>query len=1750
MAFNWEEFEIEQPEQTKTSNFDWNSFEVEQPKTNGFDWNKFETEKTVAQKDVSTNKGMTSQPKIYPTSVQPQFNQEQQLDESMLVAKPDGYVTAKNGIVSGGIKSTQQKKTPFRDFGRTVGRALLPKNVENNIYGTQEDEALIREGRDNIMTFDDALALYKDGALSKEEFEQASQKDLAYRNALIDKDFREWRNKEFGKAVLDIGTAALPIGLAGQFVKGAVALGKGARAASIAKKLNDAQKLKYGKYIDKLAEKQLARNWGVKTGAMIADGATVGAGYGLADYGLGELTGNKDPNMTWQQSVLNGAGAGAILGTGFAGLGRLAQTQPVKNAVKKVVDKISENQHAAKFLSDAGSFLGQDVGQIFKNKTLQNYDGLNERVAKVATSADDLITDEQLKVIEDSVADNMGYVKHKWDEGLITNDKEYGQNYRKIKAGIDPNAPEVKEPEVKNWEINKLDHYTKEQADAANGIFPVEDLKGKYEIPTQQNTVSEDNYFKKQKHVEGDLSYVKPEEDKLIPEAVETPVKTQNNIPQDDIVRKSYGGKVRVSKNGKEWFSYSKKKKLPAGEAEGSDSSHLYQQKVASNAEEVAPNNDLAPSDDASLLKEIEEAQKLKQVPKVNVDYDRQKTTPAQRMALRLANDRAQQSWNNKIKNTKVKALNSDLDSDAKSLSKIIYEHDYKATEPSHYDVRQVNPEAKVKAPENRYDEHGNLKKPDKNTLFSRKFGKVALDKNNFIQTRAKTEVSTIGKCIKGEGKIEEVLQSVGDVKVVLSKYSRTDGTQGLYHKDSNTIYIYGNCKEPIKTLLHESRHALQEKIANLSSRKLDRKIVNAGYERGKRLSDYMKKNQKVLDKIAPDMVDYKNGVISKEALYSKLSRQERKVFEEYDRLYEKYYRTYIERDARAFSEGNTDKLLFGKTSDEVARLAGTNSNETSRNIVQQGNNSRNNKLWGHRLNNPSGKSYEIERIEESIDGKPTNAGRNNKASGQLPRTSKLGTRTDGSTNTRETREVFYSTKDKEVYYTGVKLSKENEALKLKMGLIEQDEAFDNKVNRLASKIFKKPVVKLSPKEKKDAANIVMAMQCTKGSETNIYYRNPSKGNGKISLTQDYSKEGKEGLLWGHKKGEMYGQKDTQKIIHSLTQDNARLKATNDLTQYVVKTFGEKIEKNADGIPIIKNGYVPINSKLLNNAVYTKSSKQWYNLVNSGDKEAIKKAFNEDLAKDLIELYETSNTHDYQVPKAVFDRLFDGTGETLAESYKRYGFGRHNIGKTIEVGLNTFNGFFKRKVLGLSPSWFTNNRIGNYAMIGLKSENPVEFVKAFGKAFTIKDSDLPKGILDNNLLEAMKGYNARRTFTGNTGVDNFLNLISGQSFETKDLKGFKKAMAQTANILAVPNKIVNKICDKTMKFNQAFENFERKIVYAQQVDRIGKQLVKNVGQNIIKQKELMAYINNDPKLKEVVLNNVLETLGDYNIMTPFEKKYVKAVVPFYSWYRTITRHAVSEFKKNPTKMTMFALEMRKLKEDDKTHKEYQKGSIKLNAKNEKTGKQLVWNYNHANPMSTFLEASDEPTSMITPAITRPIEAARGKKFFQDSPITNDRYEPVKQWYGKDAGKNYYFDKKTQDFVKNKDGSYSTELPLAPRVGYVAKQTAADTIIPFANSSMINLDELSGYASDKHRMNDKSYDASFGGYHNKDYVGKYSTKSGKTKYVNRYAQEYPTDIKLLKKVIGGVQDETTLNKKELKEYREKAKRQRKRMLGYL
>ena len=265
-------------------------------------------------------------------------------------------------LIQGGVSKNVQYqeehpiKEAVRGAGREIARSVLPEKAENWFVGSKEEENLLKEyGNTGVKNYDQLTNEYQNGQISKQEYIDGINLRNQLDNAIANDEYRQERNKNLGKGIVDIGTGFIPVGA------GAKITAKGAQLLKPA----------LGKTVSKA----------------VAQG-TVGGALGGAAMGLGEGLIDRDINPA-TQSLLYG-GIGGLTGGALGGIGgNIANKVRAKEIAKRKAtpryERMSEEQlnnattPASNYgVADIDSARNQEIAQQINDRVQAEQELLNE----------------------------------------------------------------------------------------------------------------------------------------------------------------------------------------------------------------------------------------------------------------------------------------------------------------------------------------------------------------------------------------------------------------------------------------------------------------------------------------------------------------------------------------------------------------------------------------------------------------------------------------------------------------------------------------------------------------------------------------------------------------------------------------------------------------------------------------------------------------------------------------------------------------------------------------------------------------------------------------------------------------------------------------------------------------------------------------------------------------------------------------------------------------------------------------------------------------------------------------------------------------------------------------------------------------------------------------------------------------------------------------------------------------------------
>lgn len=761
-----------------------------------------------------------------------------------------------------------------------------------------------------------------------------------------------------------------------------------------------------------------------------------------------------------------------------------------------------------------------------------------------------------------------------------------------------------------------------------------------------------------------------------------------------------------------------------------------------------------------------------------------------------------------------------------------------------------------------------------------------------------KTVTHKLKDVIKGNAQLERMFDKLGEIDVHFVDSEHPAGQQGFYNKQTNSIIIYTDGSNLAKTVVHEARHAIQEQLAKRSSfGSRWRKLVKSCMQRNKTLQSIVKDEAKmaIVKRVEPLYNDLCSGKITKEQFVSLVSKDEAELFVNYNKALKKYKNAYLEKDARSVSEGNYGKRLFHKGQSSIrSELQRTKSKYSWTAKARYGLNEfgelpgesnlgkRKDSEWRDRSD---------DRRTGSDDGRPAESLRQTEIFNE-------GKMDEANAKAKSVQE------EKVVKFIENEFNQPTDAyskFESKSAEVRGVQHHFKELNKRAEELYTKYDT-YTPEQMRNR------LRQQGGGDDAVYFKQGGQAQGKVSFgEQENTKVG----FTGEKKYDGLKQKGS-------TSQSLAMQFNRDIRLNHVDKCIEFFKRNFDNQP--KEGFVPVNTKLLFNTMAHGKSKAFYETLMKGE-DAIREVFtNKDQADNWVNFAERikANEADLYIPKDLFEMSITGEKELPLDYLKTYGrkAGSVNqikaIGKIAGAMLDYYNDRFKRKVL-TSASFFTNNRFGNQIMLMANSSSPAEYFRSLKDATKLKDMDIPAEILESTLAEAvwqetggkvgnkfnplkgikdnLDGKNATKRYFSenrNNAFDNLVRVLDGVMINTDGLTSGKKLLAQGANIaLAIPNAIFKEISNTMMGINAKAERFERKQAFAQSLNKMQKEKVTQTARKMATVKHLIEEIKSDSILRQTVIDKVADVLGDYNNFNKFEKNFMKRIIPFYAWNRTI-----------------------------------------------------------------------------------------------------------------------------------------------------------------------------------------------------------------------------------------------------------------------
>lgn len=194
-------------------------------------------------------------------------------------------------------------------------------------------------------------------------------------------------------------------------------------------------------------------------------------------------------------------------------------------------------------------------------------------------------------------------------------------------------------------------------------------------------------------------------------------------------------------------------------------------------------------------------------------------------------------------------------------------------------------------------------------------------------------------------------------------------------------------------------------------------------------------------------------------------------------------------------------------------------------------------------------------------------------------------------------------------------------------------------------------------------------------------------------------------------------------------------------------------------------------------------------------------------------------------------------------------------------------------VLNLRVGWLTNNVVGNHLLYALRYAGPAGLRGYLDAIATTKGADAARRLLELP--------DTRRALTAGD-IRELLPEQSGGTFiGSQAPAGRTGRVARKANL-------------GLAKFDKAAEQTLRRGAVNAELRRspaVRARLRSMPAETRSFRAAAREALKNDPKLAREISDKVNAALGDFLSLTPFEQRYLRAVFPFYAWYKAITKIA-------------------------------------------------------------------------------------------------------------------------------------------------------------------------------------------------------------------------------------------------------------------
>lgn len=317
--------------------------------------------------------------------------------------------------------------------------------------------------------------------------------------------------------------------------------------------------------------------------------------------------------------------------------------------------------------------------------------------------------------------------------------------------------------------------------------------------------------------------------------------------------------------------------------------------------------------------------------------------------------------------------------------------------------------------------------------------------------------------------------------------------------------------------------------------------------------------------------------------------------------------------------------------------------------------------------------------------------------------------------------------------------------------------------------------------------------------------------------------------------------------------------------------------------------------------------------------------------------------------------------------------------------------FWRNSVLALSPRWVVNGAIGNFILNTVAGVGPLAYARTLPSFMyeAAKSWGLDK-LPFVNVLKSSKNKIDRLVPNEVTSGTFFSTQKQLSNFSDQLVKETNGVVKKSINALAWP---FRKTVDNMFELNTAMENFFRRANYVDfATKQARKKAFKATADKFFRSYDDASVTKSGGGLREVAkmsndeialgVKRVNEFLFNYENLTPFERAYLRRIIPFYSWFRNINQFFWTLPVKYPGRAwglkTISDMGEEALMNDDVP--EWMRGAIR--AGTDDRGNALFVSTNGANPFFGV----EAPSIGLNPILKIPLERSLGVDFFRKRPF--------------------------------------------------------------------------------------------------------------------------------------------------------------------